>query len=110
MRCMYEILVPRLWNSGVEISVECHREWDEKVRAVSGGLTILHPAKGQWMYQGKMIGEGVIPCRVIATREDLEKILDITLTHYHDQISVLAYKISDEIILKYRKEPEHGCA
>jgi hypothetical protein len=110
MRYLYEILVPRVWSHGTEISVEFHRLWDEKVRAVSGGLTILHPVKGQWVYQGKLIDEGVIPCRVIATREEIEQILAITLEHYHDQISVLAYKLSDEIILKYRREPEHGCS
>ena len=37
----------------------------------------------------------------MCTREQIEKIVDITLTYY-EQIAVMAYRISDEVILKHR--------
>ena len=35
------------------------------------------------------------------SREQVERIVDLTLEHY-DQIAVMAYKVSDEIILRHR--------
>lgn len=46
---MWEIYVPVVSNEGKEYSLEHHKQWDEKVRAISGGLTILKSAKGQWV-------------------------------------------------------------
>jgi hypothetical protein len=107
----YEILVPMNWNNdGSKIDVEYHRQWDAKVRAISGGLTILRAVRGQWQYEDKLFTEKVIPCRILATREQMDKIVDITLEHYHDQISVLAYRLSSEVIMKYREGHEHGCS
>jgi hypothetical protein len=103
-RSLWEILVPRTWNDGADIDTDFHRLWDAKVREVSGGLTIRSAEKGQWVFQGKFIEEETIPCRVIATREELDKILAITLAHYHDQYCVMAYKISNEVTLRYRDD------
>jgi hypothetical protein len=37
----------------------------------------------------------------VATPEQIHDIIDMTLTYY-DQLAVLAYKISDDVILKHR--------
>jgi hypothetical protein len=58
-------------------------------------------AKGQWVDKtGKLFAERMIPVRLIATRAQMDKIVDLTIKYY-EQIAVLAYKISEEVILKY---------
>lgn len=100
---MWEILVPTKSNEGKPYRTRFHKVWDAKVRAIANGLTILTPAKGQWLSNdGDLYSERMIPVRIICTREEIEKIIDITMVYY-DQLAVLAYKISDECILKHKK-------
>lgn len=101
-RHLWEILVPHQTNAGEKIDVAYHREWDAKVRAISGGLTILRPHRGQWMFDERLFEEKVIPCRILATREEIDQIIDLTLAHYPDQHAVLAYRLSSEVVLRYR--------
>lgn len=79
-----------------------HRVWDAKVRAITGGLTVLTPAKGQWVSpDGELFIERMIPVRIVATRPQIEQIIDMTMVYY-DQLAILCFKISDEVILKHR--------
>lgn len=101
-RSFWEILVPAYSNKGKKYSVNYHRTWDEKVRENTGGLTILRSAKGHWTNsQGKIFTEKMIPVRMYCTRSQIERIIDFTLRHY-DQEAVLAYEISQNVILKHR--------
>lgn len=101
MRGMWEILVPTIRNDGRPIRTRFHRVWDEKVKAISGGMTILTPAKGKWVNpDGVEFHERMIPVRLIATREEIDRVVDLTIAYY-EQEAVLAYKISDEVILKH---------
>lgn len=43
-----------------------------------------------------------MPVRIMCTREEIEKIIDMTMIYY-DQLAVLAYKISEECILKHKQ-------
>jgi hypothetical protein len=52
---------------------------------------------------GDLFQERMIPVRIMATRDEIEKIVELTLKYYN-QIAVLCYKISDEVILKFREE------
>lgn len=103
---MWEILVPteRRQQPGKYYTTRYHRVWDAKVRTITGGLTIMTPAQGQWTNPntGELFNERMIPVRIIATREQINKVIDLTLDYY-DQIAILCYKISDEVILKYRE-------
>jgi len=99
---LWEILVPTMRNDGRPFHLRYHRVWDAKVRAISGGLTIRPVEKGQWTYQGVLFKERMIPVRVLATREEIEKIVDMTLVYY-EQLAVMAYKVSDEVILRMAK-------
>lgn len=101
---LWEILVPTVRRvGGKPYTTRFHRVWDAKVREISGGLTVLTPAKGQWVApDGELFVERMIPVRVIATRAQIDKIIEHTL-EYYDQLAVLCYKISDEVILKERK-------
>jgi hypothetical protein len=108
-KCLWEILVPteRRTKPGTYYTTRFHRVWDSKVRVITGGLTILTPTKGQWINPttGELFKERMIPVRVLATRDEIEKIVTLTL-EYYDQLAVLCYKISDEVILRYSEEYE----
>ncbi len=95
--------VREAWERRNSYTTRYHRVWDEKVRAITGGLTILTPAKGQWVSpSGELYAERMIPVRIVATRAQIEEIIDHTL-EYYDQLAVLCFKISDEVIIKERK-------
>ncbi len=110
---LWEILVPTVSNEGKPFRLRYHRVWDAHVRKISGGMTILPVAKGQWLDGDKVYAERMIPVRILATRDQMEQIVEYTMRYYH-QLAVLAYKISDEVILKRcelkspKREPKTG--
>lgn len=106
---MWEILVPTIRRrDGKPIKVRFHRVWDSKVRAISGGLTILSPAKGQWIARdGELFVERMIPCRIMCTEEQINQIIDMTLVYY-DQLAILAYRISDNVIMRHADEVKNA--
>jgi hypothetical protein len=77
-----------------------HKEWDKVVRSISGGLTILKPAKGQWLHpqSHELFEERVIPVRVACTQQQIQEIMRFTLKHYQ-QIAVMAYQISHNVLV-----------
>jgi hypothetical protein len=104
MKEMWEILVPTIRNDGKPIRTRYHRVWDMKVNEITGGMTILTPTKGKWVCpEGNLFEERMIPVRIACTREQIDKIVDMTL-EYYDQKAVLAYRVSEEVILRYRNE------
>lgn len=95
---LWEILVPTQFDDTKEdIAVEHHREWERFVREVSGGLTMLRSATGQWVHLGEVQQESVIPVRLIATREQMKEIAKLTARHYRQKV-IMVYKISDEVL------------
>jgi len=101
-KAMWEILVPTKSNEGQPYRTRYHRVWDAKVRAITKGLTILMPAKGQWVSpSGDLYVERMIPVRILCTKTEIEQIIDMTMIYYN-QLAVLAYKISTDYILKHK--------
>ena len=99
---LWEILVPRCSNDGLEYELAYHRQWDDRVREIAGGLTILRTAKGHWVNPaGVTFVEEMIPVRIYCSEGNIEKIIDMTLDHY-DQEAVLAYEISRNVKLVHR--------
>lgn len=96
MKELYEILVPCQYNTGKPIRTRHHREFDKFVRKLSGGLTILTPAKGQWIHRNELYEERVIPVRIYCTSDDLNKIMKFALTHYR-QLAIMAYRLSSDV-------------
>ncbi len=82
-----------------------HREWDKRVRAVAGGLTILKPGLGQWEHEGELFRDRVIPVRVKATRDQMKTIADITIQHY-EQIAVMYYMVSEMSVTVYATDSQ----
>ena len=105
-KLLWEVLVPCVMRNR-PIRLAHHKEWDKYVRRITGGLTILKPARGQWIEPAtdSLYEERVIPVRIACTRQQLDQIIDFTLRHY-DQIAVMAYLVSEEVIIKYREEKD----
>jgi len=101
---LWEVLVPRAFNDGTEIPLSHHHVWDERVRNISGGLTILKSAKGFWQSpSGEIFQESMIPVRVACTEAQIREIVDFTIGHYQ-QKAVMAYRVSDYVIIKHQSE------
>lgn len=98
---LWEILVPTVRNDGRPIKTRFHRVWDEKVRAITGGLTVMPVSKGQWISpDDELFIERMIPVRIAVEGEhQIMNIIDMT-GRYYEQLAVMAYKISDMVIIK----------
>lgn len=102
MKQLWEILVPTVRNDGRPIRTRFHRVWDKKVYTITNGLTIMNPSKGKWVSpDGKLFEERMIPVRIVATREEMDRIVDMTIDYY-EQLAVLAYRVSEEVILRHK--------
>ena len=99
---LWEILVPTVRReNGKPYTTRFHRVWDAKVRGISGGLTILQPAKGQWVSpdDNELFEERMIPVRFIATEEQKDRIADMTCVYY-DQLAVLCYAVGSRVTMR----------
>jgi len=104
MKELWEILVPASNNKDLKFTFEHHKAWDAFVKKITGGVTIMKTAKGEWVSpDGKLYIDKIIPCRIICTEEQINKIVDFTLDHYKQE-AVLAYRISKRVVLRYKEE------
>ena len=84
MKMIWEILVPteRRLEPGKYYSTRYHKVWDGMVRNITDGLTVMAPARGQWVSPtGELFQERMIPVRIVATREEIEKVIDLTIKY-----------------------------
>lgn len=96
---LWEILVPTLRN-GTPVKTRSHKEWDTRVRRISGGLTIFTPAKGEWISpSGELFAERMIPVRIMCTRDEINKIADMTAAFYK-QDAIMFFLVSQETVIK----------
>ncbi len=114
-------MIPAYFNDGDLISVPYHREWDKFVLSVTGGMTILKPAKGTWFNEHKKYTETVIPVRIMCEENQLDtqfietfgakdnrdksqidQIIQFTLSHYR-QKAVFYYVVSNNVQIAYCK-------
>lgn len=103
---LWEILVPTIIDRGKglrPVRTKCHREWDIRVRRITGGLTILPPAKGSWINpSNELFLERMIPVRIACTSSQIDDIIRLTLNYYYQE-AVMAYKISEDVRIIHRK-------
>lgn len=97
---LWEILVPTHDNEGQKYPLEHHQEWDGFVQDLCGGQTLLKVARGRWVDPATNVlyDETMIPVRIACTKQQIKQIGRHTLEHYN-QIAVLAYRISKEVLL-----------
>lgn len=106
-KVLWEILVPtekriKPASGNPYYTTRFHRGWDCLVRAITGGLTIMSPVKGEWVSEDhELFRERMIPVRIVATRAEIDMVIDMTM-NYYDQLAVLCYKLSDDVILRKR--------
>ena len=101
---LWEILVPTIFNDKTPIKRKFHLKWDEKVYTITKGLTILTPTKGKWVSEdNNLFAERMIPVRIACSRAQIEQIIDMTMDYY-DQLAIMAYKVSEEVIIKKKNE------
>lgn len=101
-KLLWEILLPTI-KDGKPVSKAYHHAWDEMARKISGGLTILSPAVGQWINPAdELMEERMLPVRLVATETQMEAIADFTLKHYN-QHSVMYYVLSECFKIKERQ-------
>ncbi len=100
---LYEILVPtEMVRDGktVPIKTRYHRVWDERVRAIAGGITVLTPAKGQWVSPtGQFFSEKMIPVRIACSPDEMREISDMTAGYYNQQ--AILYVNLGEVVIKH---------
>lgn len=109
MNYLWEILVPTVRNDGRPFRLRYHKIWDEKVKEISGGLTIMKPAIGQWIdpETGDEYKDRTIPVRFIANREKMKRIVAMTCIYY-EQLAILCYRIADEVVMMTIKEAKNA--
>jgi len=101
-KMLWEILVPTERNPNDEeknpYRLRYHRVWDERVKAIAGGLTVLTPVRGTWVSDEneETFKEKMIPVRIMCTRSEIMEIAEMT-KKYYAQLAVMVYKISDEV-------------
>lgn len=101
-RELWEILVPTLNRDKTEYVKGFHKKWDAKVRAITGGLTIRPPEKGQWVHpSGTLFAERMIPVKIAASYRQIEEICWMTAKYYNQEV-VMAYRISDKVLMVHK--------
>ena len=99
MKLLFEILVPTIYGDTLKpIKTRHHKKWDERIQAISGGMTILSSARGKWTFQGVEYPEKVIPVRIMCSEAQMKKIVDITISHYR-QKAVMYYVLSNQVFI-----------
>ncbi len=95
---LFEILVPTTLGGKI-IKKGFHQVWDSKVRKISGGLTIMKTAKGNWISpDGRLFIEKMIPVRICCTEPQIHEIADMTAKYYRQE-AVMFYRVSDLILV-----------
>lgn len=100
MKYMFEIFVPTVTNDGKPFKTRFHRVWDNKVRELTGGLTIFKPAIGQWEFEGELFKERMIPVRIMCTEKEMIDISDMS-AKYYDQLAMCFFKFGEATIKHY---------
>lgn len=98
-RKLWEILVPTVRNDGRPFRLRYHRVWDERVKAISGGLTIVAPVRGVWVSPtNEEFRERMIPVRIMCTRDEILSIAEMSKSYY-EQEAMMVYKVADEVFI-----------
>lgn len=97
---LWEIFVPTIRNDGRPIKTRFHRVWDEKVRAISKGLTVCTPVKGQWENpeDGELFVERMIPVKIACTEDEMMEILEMS-KKYYEQKAMFCYLLSKTVYI-----------
>ena len=96
-KALYEILVPTFFGTNPKIIINTIKVWENELLLISRGLTKLPVVDGVWINEGKEYFYKNTPYRVCVTLEELNALLKLAKTLFN-QITIMAYKISDDVI------------
>ena len=102
VKYLFEILVPTEKPSIIKgknryFTTRYHRGWDQRVLAIAGGLTVLHPGTGLWMNRsGKLYRERMIPVRIMCEPHQMIEIVKMT-GDYYKQEAIMYYQVSSAV-------------
>lgn len=101
---LWDIYVPTVSNDGKPYRTRFHRVWDSKVRAITKGLSIFQPVKGQWINDdGELFQERMIPVRIACTPSEIIQISHLTAKYYKQQ-AIFYYRVSDHVVIQHYNE------
>ena len=101
---LWEILVPTLHIDGKPIRTKFHKVWDQKVKNIAGGLSVLQPLRGYWVSPDKtLFVERMIPVRIMCDEATIEQIVDMSLDYY-EQEAIMYYLVTDNVRIKHRAD------
>lgn len=97
-RCikLWEILVPVNDNKGNHIAIVTHRQWDEAISKLCGGLILHGVTSGLYKQQR----EPMIKVRIACTTVKLHNQIIPYTKIFYKQEQVIAYLISDTVVLQ----------
>jgi hypothetical protein len=104
-RLLWRILLPVAGNDGLLFLSRHHKRFYDLVLELSGGSTENSWSNGNWIDEGVLYQDRVVPLEFLATTEEAEKILAFACKHY-DQSEILCYPISDRVLHCRRAEKE----
>jgi hypothetical protein len=95
------IFIPVASNNKTPYTLEHHQKWDQRIRAITGGLTISRSALGYWLStDGVLYEDRVISVFIMCSEADIEEIVEFTGKHYVDQKSIFYYLASSDVRIK----------
>lgn len=99
-KLMWELLVPTRGNDGTPFTRRHHRHFDNYIKDISGGLTLVSPVRGDWVDPSSNVEytERMIPVRALCTRHEIVEIAK-EAARWYDQIAVLATLVSVETVV-----------
>jgi len=105
---LWEILVPyKMGRKNVQVPY--HQEWDAKVMALAGGMTLMRVARGNWVSPstGHTHRELMIPVRIACSERQIQEIMAMTMEHYAQE-AVFAYLVSERTLILHRPPSIEG--
>lgn len=102
---LWEVLVPASNNKRKEkFSYEHHKQWDEFVKNIAGGLSVFKTLKGEWIgADGTVYVDRMIPVRIRCTEEQIQEIVIFTIHHY-SQEAVMFYLVSNDCRIFHKND------
>jgi len=104
-KSLWEIMIPKNIDKHTIFHVSCHREWSNYVENITNGMVFFSSLDRRWISpkETSPYFDNKIPVRIFCNKEQIKKIISFTMKHY-DQNHVIAYKLSDSIILDHNEE------
>lgn len=104
---LWEIFVPTVRSNGKPYKLRFHKVWDQKVKDLVGGLSVLPKIKGYWLSpKQELFVEEMIPIRIMCSEEQIENIVIMSLDYY-EQEGIMYYLVTNDVRIKYSKVSEN---